>query len=137
MKLFKFSLLFLALATGFVFAQERLDFKRIHNAKVHYVAPEKLTIFPMPVIGYEAPGLASDATRNAILRDVVYPVINNSAEPIAAVMLGFFEDENQFAVSVYWHNGRFSSMLITKNKDGSIDKNAYKEIIEIPEHNDE
>ncbi len=137
MKHFKISLLFLALTTGFVFAQDKLDFTRIHNPKVHYVAPAKLKTFPMPVIGYEAPGLASDATRNAVLRDVVYPTINNSHEPIAAVIVGFFEDKNQFTVSVYWHSDRFCSMLITKDKDGKIDKNIYKEIIEIPDHTDE
>lgn len=137
MKHFKIGLLFLALTTGFVFAQDRLDFTRVHNSKVHYVAPEKLKTFPMPVIGYEAPGLASDATRNAVLHDVVYPAINNSEEPIAAVIVEFFEDANQFAVSVYWHNGRFSSVLITKDKTGKIDKNVYREIIEIPKHDDE
>lgn len=138
MKHFKIGLLFLTLTASFVFAQDRLDFSRIRNPKVRYVAPEKLKIFPMPVIGYEAPGLASDATRNAILRDVVYPVINNSGEPIAAVILKFFEEnKNQFAVSVYWHNGRFSSVLLTKNKNGAIDKNAYRDIIAIPEHSDE
>jgi len=124
--------LLLTLSAGLVAFAQSIQAGKVHNAKVKYVATDTLKSYPLPVIGYHSPGIAGEARRREILDKVVYPIINNSDKPIAAIILEFYRNKPYFGLEVYWHNGNFTQILISTGKKGKIDTNAYKEVLEVP-----
>ena len=108
-----------------------LNIGRIKNPRVVYAPPEKVKVFPVPVIGYHRPGLASQAQRAEVLNRVVYPVINHSPKPIAAVIIEFQPNTSLVGVQVYWHNREFVQAMVPRDKAGKIDREAYKSLLDI------
>jgi hypothetical protein len=62
-----------------------------------------------------------------IIQKIVYPIINESADPIATIIIEYFPHlPGNIGVEVYWTNGGGRGALIDKLADGHYDAEAYK-----------
>jgi len=103
--LLSISLLFSGL-TGFA-GELTIDPGKLKNAKVQYVDHDKIRSFPVPVFAVRRPGLASGSDEIAEIKaKIVYPLIIESLNPIAAIVVEFFSNRQQdIGVAIYWSNG--------------------------------
>jgi hypothetical protein len=76
------------------FAQS-VNVTKIKNRQVRYAAPSAVKVFPVPAIGWQRAGLASQSQRNEVLNKIVYPVINKSSNAIAAIIVEFYTDDKK------------------------------------------
>ena len=115
---------------------QNLRASRIRNRHVRYIPSEKLKQYPIPPIIFERGGLAKKIDQNEIIEKIVYPVINNSTRPVAAVVIELYPDKPSIGVTIIWHGidptgaVNFSSALIDRNNAGHFDANAYKVFFE-------
>lgn len=128
-KLFLLVLLLISSAS-YSFTQN-LRASRIKNRHVRYISSEKLRQYPVPPIIFEREGLARKGDQNEIIEKIIYPVVNNSARPVAAVVIEFYPDNPYIGVTIIWHSvSNFSSSLINRNRAGHFDADAYKVLLE-------
>jgi hypothetical protein len=122
----------LLISSASVCSAQSLSASRIRNRRVRYVASEKLKQYPVPPIIFERGGLASKLDQKEIIGKIIYPVVNKSDQPVAAVVVEFFPDNPSIAVTVVWHGVdrtgavNFVGALIDRNKAGHFDADAYK-----------
>jgi hypothetical protein len=136
MKRMALATLVLLIVCGGSIQAQSLSAEKIKNPGIRYAPATKLKEFPLPAIALERAGLASEQERDEVLNKIVYPLINKSPLPIAAVVVNFLpinphaktQSEIGFrkiTVSVLWHNGNHAGALFEKNKDGHFDDDAY------------
>ena len=114
------------------FAQS-INVTKIKNRQVRYAAPSAVKVFPVPAIGWQRSGLASQSQRNEVLNKIVYPVINKSSKAIAAIIVEFYtDDKKSFGVEVLYHNRSQQGVLFNWDKQGRINTNDYKQFFERP-----
>ena len=117
--------------TGVVYPQnKRLQARKIRNPKISYAAARQIKRFPFPVVNFEREGLARQGDQQEILDGIVYPLINKSRRPIAAIVITFYPDKPHITVLVLWHGDAFIGQLIERNAEGHFDVNAYKVFFE-------
>ena len=115
---------------------QNLRASKIRNRHVRYIPSEKLKQYPVPPIIFERGGLAKKEDQNEIIEKIIYPVVNNSARPVAAVVIELYPDKPSIGVTIIWHGVdptgavNFSSALIDRNKGGHFDEDAYKVFFE-------
>ncbi|NIQ39722.1 MAG: hypothetical protein GTN81_14210 [Proteobacteria bacterium] len=80
----------------------------------------------MPVLAIKRGGLATGAQEIEEIKErIVYPLIVESADPIASIVVEFFsETGEEIGVTVYWSNGAVHESLIGKNSQGHYDRDA-------------
>ncbi|MGH9907323.1 MAG: hypothetical protein ACRD8U_17275 [Pyrinomonadaceae bacterium] len=66
----------------------------------------------------------------ALRVQIVYPVLNKSPKPVAAMVVTFFPDEPHITVLALWHGEDFRSVLIERNAQGRFNNDAYKVLLE-------
>ena len=72
-----------------------VDVKKINNSVVRYIPASKVKIFPVPVVHFSREGLASAAQVAEIKTKIIYPLINSSKKPIAAITVDFYENRSK------------------------------------------
>lgn len=131
-KLFLLVLVFIS-STSLASAQN-LRAGKIRNRRVTY--SENLKQYPVPPIIFERGGLARTGDKDEIIEKIVYPAVNKSARPIAAVVIEFYPDNSSIGVTIIFHtvsptgSGTFSSSIINRNRAGHFDADAYKVLFE-------
>ena len=129
-------ILLLAITSTSISNAQNLRANRIRNRHVRYIPSEKLKQYPVPPIIFERGGLAKSEERNEIIEKIVYPVINNSTRPVAAVVIELYPDKSSIGVTIIWHGVdptgavNFSSALIARNNAGHFEADAYKVFFE-------
>ena len=74
--------------TGVVHAQT-LDPNRIKSRDVKYVSHKRLKVFPTPILAYVNDKPSYDKLKKRVIDRIVYPMLCESAEPIAVVTVDF------------------------------------------------
>lgn len=105
-----------------------IELEKIKSPSVKYSQYTDLSSFPIPVISFKRSGLASGAEElNEIIEKIIYPIINESPEPISVMIIGYFPHlPGKVGVEVYWTNGGVRGGLVDKGADGHYDAGAYK-----------
>lgn len=117
--------------TNSAYAQsKKLQARNVNNPKVAYVSVESIKRFPLPVVNFVREGLARSGDQDEIIKKIVYPVVNKSPKPVAAMVVTFFPDEPHITVLVLWHGEDFRSVLIERNAQGHFNNDAYKVLLE-------
>lgn len=108
-----------------------LRVSRIKNSHVNYMPNSQIRKYPIPAVVFKREGLAMPADRNEILENIIYPAINKSNKPIAAVVVEYYRDRPEIGVTLIWHasgsfgDSQYSSTLISRNKMGHFEKGSY------------
>lgn len=104
---------------------------RIKNSHVKYAANSQVRKYPVPSLVFRREGLGSPEDRGEIIEKIVYPSINKSDKPIAAIVIEFFRDMPEIGVTIIWHaagsfgTSQYSSALISRNKSGHFSIDAF------------
>lgn len=122
--------LLICVTNGAYGQNKKLQARNVNNPKVAYVSAEAIKRFPLPVVNFEREGLARSGDQEEIMKKIVYPVLNKSPKPVAAMVVTFFPDEPHITVLVLWHGEDFRSVLIERNAQGRFDNDAYKVLLE-------
>jgi hypothetical protein len=109
---------------------KKLQAGKIKNPNITYVSAQRIRRYPFPVVNFEREGLARKGDQKEIMERIVYPVINKSKKPIAAIIVTFYADEPHITVLVLWHGEEFRGVLIERNAEGHFDADAYKVFFE-------
>lgn len=120
---------FICLIASLALANDlRIELEKIKSPSVKYSKWKDLSFFPIPVLSFKRGGLTSDAEElNEIIEKIIYPVINESPDPISAIIVEYFPHlPGKVGVEVYWTNGATRGGLIDKSADGHYDPEAYK-----------
>jgi hypothetical protein len=118
-------------AAGVAAPQNRkLEERKIRNPGVAYAPAGKLRRYPFPVVNFEREGLARPGDQKEIMEGIIYPVINKSKRPVAAMIVTFYPEEPHITVLVLWHGEQFRGVLIERNAAGHFDADAYKVFLE-------
>jgi hypothetical protein len=136
MKSFFISALVLLLAGSHVQAQ-KLSVAKLRNRGVRYAPHAAFKKYPLPVVNFQRPGLASEKERMEIVEEIVYPLVNESPRAIAAVVLELVPVNphpktraeiafNQITVLVLWHDGGYTGASFDRNVDGHFGKDTYR-----------
>jgi hypothetical protein len=97
---------------------------KIKNRHVSYVPTHQIRKYPVPAVIFRRGGLARPGDQTEIIEKIIYPAINKSDMPIAAVVVEFFRDRPEIGVTLIWHAvGSFResqsiSALISRNELG-------------------
>ena len=109
-----------------------LNFTKIKNPHVPYVPIFQLKKYPIPAVLFMREGLANAEDRREIKEKIIYPAINKSDKPIAAIVVELYRDRTEIGVTLMWHEAgssgdsvEFASALISRNKTGHFDLDAY------------
>lgn len=119
-----------------------LDVRKIKNAPVTYVAPRTLKKYPTPVLQYSHDRAEYENLKRIITEIIIYPFLNTSEQPIAAMIVDFCPDiidttaddkrgceEDRgnlvIGVTVKRHDGTSFFSLIERNAQGQFDKGAF------------
>jgi hypothetical protein len=126
------SICLLLCLTNIAYSQNKgLQARKIRNPKISYAPAEKIRRYPLPVVNFEREGLARKGDQQEILNKIIYPVINKSRKPIAAIIVTFYPDGPNITVLVLWHGEDFRGQVIERNRDGHFDADAYKVFLEV------
>jgi hypothetical protein len=120
---------FTCLVAPFTLANDLgIELGKIKSPFVKYSKYKDLSSFPIPVVSFKRSGLASGTEElNEIMEKIVYPIINESRDPISAMIIEYFPHlPKKVGVEVYWTNGGMRGGLIDKDADGHYDPGAYK-----------
>jgi hypothetical protein len=104
---------------------------RIKNPHVNYMPNSQIRKYPIPAVVFKRDGLAAPDDRTEIFENIIYPAINKSRKPIAAVVVEFYRDRSEIGVTLIWHasgssgQNQYSSALISRNKMGHFDAESY------------
>jgi hypothetical protein len=112
----------------------RIELEKIKSPSVKYNNYTDLSSFPIPVISFKRGGLASGTEElNEIIEKIVYPIINESPEPISVIIIEYFPYlPGKIGVEIYWTNGGMRGGLVDKGADGHYDAGAYKMFFKKP-----
>jgi hypothetical protein len=105
---------------------KELQARRVRNPKVAYAPAARVRSYPFPVVNFVREGLARPSDVKEIMDGVVYPLVNRSAKPIAAVVVTFLPDAPNVSVLVLWHGTDFMGVLVERNARGHFAADAYK-----------
>ena len=105
-----------------------IELEKIRSPSVKYSKYKDLSSFPIPVVSFKRGGLASSAEElSEIMGKIIYPIINESPDPISAMIIEYFPHlPGKVGVEIYWTNGTMRGGLIDKLADGHYDPEAYK-----------
>jgi hypothetical protein len=126
-----FAVMLLVCSASSTYAQS-LQANRIKNPRVGYTAAANLRKYPIPALAFEGEGKPNENVRKEIVEKIVYPVINVSKRPIAAIIVEFYFNKAAIGVSLIYHGAdptgavNYATALIDRNKAGHFDDNAYK-----------
>ena len=109
---------------------KKLQPRRIKNPTIVYIPSAKIKRYPFPVVNFVREGLAKENDINEIMGGIVYPLINKSKKPIAAIIVEFYPNESDITVLVLYHGEEFKGILIKRNAAGHFDADAYKVFFE-------
>lgn len=109
---------------------KKLQARKIKNPNVTYVSPRTIRKYPFPVVNIEREGLAKGGDVNEIMERIIYPAINKSKKPIAAIIVTFYPDKPQITVIALWHGDEFRGVLIERDAQGHFAADAYKVLVE-------
>jgi hypothetical protein len=121
--------IFICLIAQFSIANNlKIELEKIKSPSVKYSKHTDLSSFPIPVVSFKRSGLASGAEElNEIIEKIIYPIINESADPISAMVIEYFPHlQGKVGVEIYWTNGGVRGGLVDKGADGHYDAGAYK-----------
>ena len=106
----------------------RIELEKIKSPSIKYSEYKDLSSFPIPVVSFKRSGLASGAEElNEIIEKIIYPIINESPDPISAMIIEYFPHlPGKVGVEIYWTNGGVRGGLVDKGADGHYDAGAYK-----------
>jgi len=106
----------------------KIELEKIKSPSVKYSKYKDLSSFPIPVVSFKRSGLASGAEElNEIIEKIIYPIINESPDPISAIIIEHFPHlPGKVGVEIYWTNGAARGALVDKGADGHYDPGAYK-----------
>ncbi len=102
-----------------------LRVSRIKNSHVSYMPNSRIRKYPIPAVVFKREGLASPEDRSEIFEYIIYPAINKSDKPIAAVVVEFYRDRPEIGVTLIWHaSGSFGNSQLQcfdqSKQDGSF-----------------
>jgi hypothetical protein len=120
---------FTCLVAHFTLANDlRIEQEKIKSSSVKYSKYTDLSYFPLSVVSFKRGGLASGTEElNEIMEKIVYPIINESPDPISAMIIEYFPHlPGRVGIEVYWTNGGVRGALVDKGADGHYDPGAYK-----------
>jgi hypothetical protein len=82
------------LVTPFTLANNlTIELEKIKSPSVKYSKHTDLSSFPIPVVSFKRGGLASGAEElNEIIEKIIYPMINESPDPISAMIIEYFPE---------------------------------------------
>jgi hypothetical protein len=105
-----------------------IELEKIKSSSVKYSKYTDLSSFPIPVVSFKRSGLASgDEELKEITEKIVYPIINESPDPISTMIIEYFPHlPRKVGVEIYWTNGGMRGALIDKLADGHYDGGAYR-----------
>jgi hypothetical protein len=106
----------------------KIELEKIKSPSVKYSNYKDLSSFPIPVVSFKRGGLASGSEElNEIIEKIVYPIVNESPDPISAMIIEYFPHlPGKIGVEIYWTNGGMRGGIIDKLADGHYDPVAYK-----------
>jgi len=106
----------------------KIELEKIKSPSVKYSKYKDLSSFPIPVVSFKRSGLASGAEElNEIIEKIIYPIINESPDPISAMIIEYFPHlPGKVGVEIYWTNGGVRGGLVDNGADGHYDAGAYK-----------
>jgi len=112
----------------------KIELEKIKSPSVKYSKYKDLSSFPIPVVSFKRSGLASGAEElNEIIEKIIYPIINESPDPISAMIIEYFPHlPGKVGVEIYWTNGGVRGGLVDKGADGHYDAGAYKILFKKP-----
>ena len=108
-----------------------LRVSRIKNSHLNYMPNSQIRKYPVPAVVFQREGLALPEDRSEIFENIIYPAINKSDKPIAAVVVEFYRDRPEIGVTLIWHasgsfgDSQYYSALISRNKMGHFDRGSY------------
>jgi hypothetical protein len=109
-------------------AGQTLTAPRLSNSRIRYV-PDPLKEYPLPAMVFRRGGLTTESDRQDIVDTIVYPAVNRSDRPVAAVIIELFPDTTSIGVTLVWHErpaeGTSRSVLIDRNAAGHFDHEAW------------
>jgi hypothetical protein len=124
-------LLLICCPAGAARAQNReLQARRVRNRSVAYAPARSIKRFPLPVVNFEREGLAREGDVRAIMDGIVYPLVNRSPRPVAAIIVTFHPDKPHITVLALWHGTDFMGVLIERDARGRFPADAYKVFLE-------
>jgi hypothetical protein len=103
---------------------------RVKNPKIVYAPAARVKRFPFPVVNFEREGLARKTDEKEIMDGIVYPLVNRSEKPVAAVVVTFLPDSPNITVLVLWHGTDFTGALVERDARGHFRTDAYKVFLE-------
>ena len=106
----------------------KIELEKIKSPSVKYSKYKDLSSFPIPVVSFKRSGLASGAEElNEIIEKIIYPIINESPDPISAMIIEYFPHlPGKVGVEIYWTNGGVRGGLVDNGADEYYDAGAYK-----------
>ncbi len=75
-----------------------LRVSRIKNSHVNYMPNSQIRKYPIPAVVFQGEGLAMPEDRGEIFDNIIYPAINKSDKPIAAVVVEYYRDRPEIVV---------------------------------------
>lgn len=104
------------------------DPARLKESKVRYREYKTLSEYPYPVLHWKRAGLANDPKLFGEIKEkILYPLINESEDPILAIVVEFIHTERgQIGIDVIWADGRVHESFMEHNEFGKYDPNSYK-----------
>ncbi len=111
-----------------------IELEKISSAKVTYVNYRDLSAHPTPVLSLKRSGLATGPAEIIEIKEkLIYPLINQSEEPISSIVVEFFPKlRNVIGIEVYWSNGTVRSSLIERGAKGQYNAQAYRIFFQKP-----
>lgn len=107
-----------------------LQARRVRNPRVAYAPAERVKTFPLPAVNFVREGLARPSDVKELLDGLVYPLVNRSPRPVAAVVVTFTPDSPSVTVLVLWHDTAFKDVLVERDARGHFRTDAYKIFLE-------
>ena len=105
----------------------KIELEKIKSPSVKYSKYKDLSSFPIPIVSFKRSGLASGAEELNEIIEKIYPIINESPDPISAMIIEYFPHlPGKVGVEIYWTNGGVRGGLVDKGADGYYDAGAYK-----------
>lgn len=104
------------------------DPARLKESKVRYREYKTLSEYPYPVLHWKRAGLANDPKLFGEIKEkILYPLINESEDPILAIVVEFIHAERgQIGIDVIWADGRVQGSFMEHNQFGKYDPDSYK-----------
>ena len=113
-------------------AAPSVELSRLDDTRVRYAPLNGIERFPPPVIAWRRAGLASDASQmDAIIDRIVYPLIEDSEGPIAAIVIEYLSNTREsVGITVLWSDGTVREALI--DLAPRLEEEAYKVFFKQP-----